>query len=119
MSSVHDIGRTARRIENTLFKLLGNNSFNLPKPPRRPLEPLTNSRERGLQARHYSGPYVVEAAADVCMNTIEGPRRAGDVGCLIADASKLRAKTGWTPKYNDLSLIVKTALAWEKKMLES
>ena len=61
----------------------------------------------------------VEAAADVCMNTIEGPRRAGDVGCLIADASKLRAKTGWTPKYNDLSLIVKTALAWEKKMLES
>ncbi len=44
------------------------------------------------------------------------PRRPGDPAMLIADSSKLRQKTSWRPKYDDLALICKTALEWEKKL---
>ncbi len=43
-----------------------------------------------------------------------GPRREGDPAVLIADNRKIREKLGWTPKYDDLKLICKTALEWEK-----
>jgi UDP-glucose 4-epimerase len=42
-------------------------------------------------------------------------RRAGDPALLISDNSKILNKMKWTPKYNDLELICKTALEWEKK----
>lgn len=52
--------------------------------------------------------------------TVEkGPRRAGDSAVLISDNSKIKSTFGWTPKYDDLELICKTALAWEKKLLEA
>lgn len=44
-------------------------------------------------------------------------RRAGDPAVLIADNTKIKEKMKWTPKYNDLKLICKTALEWEKKLL--
>ncbi len=44
-------------------------------------------------------------------------RRSGDPPSLIADSSKLRKELGWTPKYDDLEYIVKTAWEWEKKLL--
>lgn len=43
------------------------------------------------------------------------PRRAGDPSVLIADARKIREKTGWRPKFDDLELICKSAYAWEKQ----
>jgi len=43
-------------------------------------------------------------------------RRAGDPALLISDNSKILNKMKWTPKYNDLELICKTALEWEKKL---
>ena len=43
-------------------------------------------------------------------------KRAGDPAMLIADSSKLKSKTGWEPKYDDLELICKSALEWEKKI---
>jgi UDP-glucose 4-epimerase len=46
---------------------------------------------------------------------IEG-RRAGDAGTLISRAEKIREVLGWTPKYDDLDLIVRTAFEWEKKL---
>lgn len=42
-------------------------------------------------------------------------RRAGDPPSLIADSSRLREKTGWAPRHDDLEFIVKTALDWEKQ----
>lgn len=43
-------------------------------------------------------------------------RRPGDPPSLIADSSKLKKELGWTPKYDDLEYIIKTAWEWEKKI---
>lgn len=47
---------------------------------------------------------------------IEQPRRAGDPPSLVADAVRIRQVLGWKPHYNDLDLIVRTSLAWERKL---
>lgn len=44
------------------------------------------------------------------------PRRDGDPAELISDATKLRTLTNWKPKNENLELIVKTALEWERKL---
>jgi len=44
------------------------------------------------------------------------PRRAGDPSTLISDNTKIKTKMNWVPKYNDLELICKTALEWEKNI---
>lgn len=43
-------------------------------------------------------------------------RRVGDPAVLISDNTKIKTKMDWTPKYNDLELICKTALEWEKRI---
>lgn len=47
----------------------------------------------------------------------ESPR-VGDPPMLIADADRIRALLNWTPNFDDLDFIVKTALDWEKKLLK-
>lgn len=42
-----------------------------------------------------------------------GPRRAGDIGSIIADNTKIKSLLGWEPKYDDLKGIVKSAFDWE------
>ena len=44
----------------------------------------------------------------------KGPRRAGDPAVLISDNSKAKTTLGWTPAFDDIKLICKTALNWEK-----
>lgn len=44
-----------------------------------------------------------------------GARREGDPACLIANSDKLKTLTDWKPVKNDLKLIIKSALEWEKK----
>lgn len=44
----------------------------------------------------------------------DGPRRVGDPAQLVADSSSAVELLGWQPRYDDLELICKTALAWEK-----
>lgn len=46
----------------------------------------------------------------------EEPRRAGDPPSLVASADRIREVLGWTPRYNDLREIVRTSLAWERKL---
>jgi UDP-glucose 4-epimerase len=48
----------------------------------------------------------------------EAPRRAGDMAMIVADASLARHTLGWTPRRDDLELIVSSALAWERKRLQ-
>ena len=48
-------------------------------------------------------------------HTLE-PRRAGDPDCLVSDNEAIVARFGWVPKYNDLDVIVRDALAWERKL---
>jgi len=47
---------------------------------------------------------------------IEQPRRAGDPPSLIADAQRIRQVLGWQPKLDDLDLVARTSLAWERKL---
>ena len=67
----------------------------------------------------YSVRQVLEAVERVSGKSLdirEEPRRAGDPPELVADAARIRKTLGWKPRYNDLDFIVKTALAWEKKL---
>lgn len=43
-------------------------------------------------------------------------RRIGDPAILVSDNTKIKIKMNWIPKYNDLELICKTALEWEKRI---
>ena len=45
-----------------------------------------------------------------------GPRRKDDIPYSVADNKKFHEKFNWTPKYNDLNYILKSALEWEKKI---
>jgi len=42
-------------------------------------------------------------------------RRPGDPAFLISDNSKILSDLNWTPKYQDLDFICKTAFEWERK----
>jgi UDP-glucose 4-epimerase len=46
--------------------------------------------------------------------TEEVPRRPGDAEAIYADNTKARTQLGWTPRYDDIELICKTAIEWEK-----
>ena len=59
---------------------------------------------------------AVEKANGEPLEVIDEPRRAGDPPELIAVASRVREVLGWRPKYDDLDTIVRTALAWERKI---
>ena len=67
----------------------------------------------------YSVREVLEAVAAAngeTLNITEEPRRAGDPPELVAVADRVRDVLGWTPKYDDLDTIVRTSLAWERKI---
>jgi UDP-glucose 4-epimerase len=45
----------------------------------------------------------------------EAPRRAGDPAIVTSIANKIRSELKWQPKYDNLSIIIKSAFEWEKK----
>ncbi len=59
---------------------------------------------------------AVEEASGSPLEIREEPRRLGDPPMLIADASRIRAALGWTPRFDDIHRIVATALNWERKL---
>lgn len=59
---------------------------------------------------------AVERVSDKSLDIRKEPRRAGDPPELVADATRIRTTLNWSPRYNDLDFIVKTALAWEQKL---
>jgi UDP-glucose 4-epimerase len=61
----------------------------------------------------------VEQVSGRRLNVREEPRRAGDPPALIAHAERIRAELGWRPRLDDLETIVRTALAWEERLLRS
>lgn len=50
------------------------------------------------------------------LKTIEEPRRAGDPPSLVAKAERVRQLLGWTPQHDDLEAIVRSQLAWERRL---
>jgi UDP-glucose 4-epimerase len=67
---------------------------------------------RGFSVREVIS--MVERMAGRPITKHEKPRRPGDSPSLIADASRLRTELSWNPNFDDLSVIVETALAWER-----
>jgi UDP-glucose 4-epimerase len=60
---------------------------------------------------------TMKRVSGVDFKVLETERRAGDVSALIADNTKIRQTLGWTPRYDNLTLICETALNWEKLYL--
>ncbi len=59
---------------------------------------------------------AIKKVSAVDFKIVELPRRAGDAASVVADSSKVQKAFSWTPKYDDLELICKTAYVWESKM---
>jgi UDP-glucose 4-epimerase len=69
--------------------------------------------------RPYSVREVIETmkrVSGVDFPVLEGQRREGDPSASAADSRKIKQALGWQPKYEDLELICKTALNWEKNL---
>jgi UDP-glucose 4-epimerase len=67
----------------------------------------------------YSVREVIEKVKEISgvdFTVIEAERRAGDPACVIAANDRITEVLGWQPRFNDLDTIVRTALAWEKKL---
>ena len=45
-----------------------------------------------------------------------GKPRLGDPPSLVAQSDRIRSVLDWKPQHNDLEEIVRTALAWERKL---
>lgn len=57
---------------------------------------------------------VVQRLSGVEFAVTETGRRAGDPAALMADNRRISKVLGWVPDYDDLDVIVQTALDWEK-----
>jgi UDP-glucose 4-epimerase len=58
---------------------------------------------------------VIEACRKVTSHRIpveQGPRRAGDPACLVADSTLAQSTLGWRPRYTSIDSIVQTAWHW-------
>jgi UDP-glucose 4-epimerase len=67
---------------------------------------------RGASVREVvaAGMRVAGARIDL----VESSRRPGDIGCMVADSSRLRAGYAWQPRYDDLDRIIADTLRWER-----
>ena len=61
---------------------------------------------------------MLETVAGKPLTIREEPRRLGDPAYLVARAERVRSQLGWQPRYDDLSAIVSSSLAWERKLLQ-
>ena len=87
------------------------------------LEYLRKGGESTLLNCGYGHGYSVREVIDA-VNRVHGspitveehPRRAGDPPALVASVEKIHRTFDWMPKYDDLDVIVKTSLEWERKL---
>ena len=76
-----------------------------------------------LNCGYGKGYSVKEIINKICLisnkkiNIKYGLKRKGDTMSLVANVNKLMKTIKWTPKYNNIETILKTAIAWEKKLL--
>jgi UDP-glucose 4-epimerase len=60
---------------------------------------------------------AVKRASGVDFRVETAPRRAGDPAQIVADSRRVRVTLGWRPRFDDLSVIVTHALAWERELM--
>ena len=59
---------------------------------------------------------AVKRVSGVDFRVTNAPRRAGDAAMVVADTAQIRQKLAWRPRCDDLAMIVRDALAWERKL---
>lgn len=59
---------------------------------------------------------TVQRLNEAPLDIHEQPRRPGDPPSLIARSERIRRTLGWEPRYDDLTGIVRSALAWERHL---
>jgi UDP-glucose 4-epimerase len=86
------------------------------------LDHMKSKNESNILNCGYGGGFTVKEVIDVVkelsgvdFKVEEVGRREGDPDALMANNAKIRAVLGWTPDYDDLRVIVKSALDWERK----
>jgi len=60
---------------------------------------------------------TVERVSRRSLNVVDSPRRPGDPKMLVAKTERLVQRFGWKPRHDDLEFIVRTAYAWEQRLL--
>lgn len=69
---------------------------------------------RGYSVREVIDAFKSETGAALPYDI--APRRAGDPAQLIADTASIRTELDWRPRFDDIGFIVRSAIAWEKKL---
>jgi UDP-glucose 4-epimerase len=62
---------------------------------------------------------AVKRASGVDFAVRPGARRSGDPAQLVASNARIKAAFGWQPRGTGLEEITRSALAWEKRLLET
>lgn len=68
--------------------------------------------------RGYSNLEVIQSVERVSGRRVPwepAMRRLGDPAVLVADSSRIKRETGWSPRFDTLDKIVETAFAWRAK----
>lgn len=68
----------------------------------------------------YSVREILAAVADASpepLNVNEAARRPGDPPLLIAQADRIREVLDWAPRFDDLGIIVRTSMEWERTLM--
>jgi len=60
---------------------------------------------------------TLERVSGCVLDARKAPRRPGDTPEVVADARRIRSLFHWTPRYDDLELIIRSALEWERTLL--
>ncbi|MBP1851505.1 UDP-glucose 4-epimerase GalE [Rhizobium halophytocola] len=61
---------------------------------------------------------TVERLSGKPLQVVHSGRRLGDAAYVVADSSLARERLGWSPRFDDLDLIVSSALTWQQKMMD-
>lgn len=61
---------------------------------------------------------AVRRESGIDIDARPAPRRPGDMARLVCTSERIRDWLGWTPKHDDLATMVRTAYAWERRLLK-
>ena len=59
---------------------------------------------------------AVKRVSGIDFTVRTAPPRAGDAAMVVADTTQIRKTLAWQPRFDDLEMIVRDALAWERKL---
>ena len=86
---------------------------------------LLNNNESNIFNCGYGKGYSVQEVIDCAKKLYKNKnnfkyskRRKGDVEKLIAETSKIKSHLNWKPEFDNLEIILKSSVDWEKKLNE-